>query len=281
VKRNSNQEGEGTMQLRQVLVLAILVGLAGFGTTSAAEKKWTHNAEVSWVQTSGNSESSTIGLADTSERKWEAALLTLKAKGIRVNTTTISYVDDGTNAFRVKNTEKTAENYLLSARYQRDITERLFWYAGAGWERNIFAGIDSRYVGAAGVGNIWWDREDLKFRSDYGLSYTQQDDVVEVPGRDPSFFGVRGSWDYFNKWGKNVDYVNEFDIYLNMETSKDWRAAMINAVTVTMTDRLALKVSLTWLYQNDPAFTETVPNQIPIQLENLDSIFVTSLVITF
>ena len=149
------------------------------------------------------------------------------------------------------------------------------------WQRNRFAGIDNRYVGAAGVGNIWWDREDLKFRSDYGLSYTQQTDVVEVPGRDPSFFGIRGSWDYLNRWGKNVDYVNEFDLYLNMETSKDWRASMLNSVAVTMTDNLALKVSLLWLYQNDPAYTLTSPPEVPVQLENLDTIFTTSLVINF
>ena len=178
----------------------------------AAEKAWTHSAEVSWVQTAGNSQSSTIGLADTSKRKWEKALLTLKVGGIRVNTTTITYTNVGGVPQKNENSETTAENYYLSGRYEQDITEKLFWYAGAGWARNRFAGIDNRYVGAAGVGNIWWDREDLKFKSDYALSYTQQTDVVEVPGRDPSFFGIRGSWDYLNKFGKNVDYVNEFDL---------------------------------------------------------------------
>ena len=42
-----------------------------------------------------------------------------------------------------------------------------------------------------------------------------------------------------------------------------------------------LKVGLLWLYQNDPAYTLTAPPEVPVQLEKLDSIFTTSLVITF
>jgi hypothetical protein len=69
---------------------------------------------------------------------------------------------------------------------------------------------------------------------------------------------------------------------------------MVNSVAVTMSDRLALKISLQWLYDNEPSF-EAVPlfdmdpsipgavllGQVPRQLDNLDTIFTTSLVINF
>ena len=51
--------------------------------------------------------------------------------------------------------EKTAENYYLRGRYDRNITERFFWYGGVGWDRNEFAGIKNRMTVFGGVGNLW------------------------------------------------------------------------------------------------------------------------------
>jgi hypothetical protein len=69
---------------------------------------------------------------------------------------------------------------------------------------------------------------------------------------------------------------------------------MINSVSVTMSEHLALKVSLQWLYQNDPALEKVelfAPGDPPtpfdpklfvaVPVENLDSIFTASLVVNF
>ena len=39
-----------------------------------------------------------------------------------------------------------------AAKYRRGVTERFYWYAGAAWFQNFFAGIDDRYIVGAGVG---------------------------------------------------------------------------------------------------------------------------------
>ena len=70
--------------------------------------------------------------------------------------------------------------------------------------------------------------------------------------------------------------VNEFD---------DFRADMINWVSVAMSKRLALKVSLQTLYDNEPALVRIPLNAgattVEIPVEDLDNILTASLVVNF
>ena len=64
---------------------------------------------------------------------------------------------------------------------------------------------------------------------------------------------------------------------------------MVNSLQVAMSSNLALKVSLQWLYDNMPSFTEATdpggllaPGQVAlVELEKLDTIFTLSLVVNF
>jgi hypothetical protein len=106
--------------------------------------------------------------------------------------------------------------------------------------------------------------------------------------------GLRVTSKYEHKFGETTTYWNETILDENLDETSDYRVNMINSVAVTMSDRLALKVSLQWLYDNEPAF-EDVPvfdmdpsipgavllGQVPRQLDELDTIFTTSLVVNF
>ena len=82
---------------------------------------------------------------------------------------------------------------------------------------------------------------------------------------------------------------NDFIVDYGLNESDNWRADMINSLTVAMSKTLALKVGLTWIYQNEPAFTQVtlvgpgVPDgtTVPVQVDELDTIFTTSLVVSF
>ena len=253
------------------------------------DEKWHDAAEFSFVATSGNSETTTLGLKNKLWRKWSRNAFELNAGAVRSEGTTNRRAEGTVDDFDVEeDSEKTAESYYLNGRYDRSITDRFFWFGTAGWDRNTFAGIDNRYAVAAGVGNIWDTPDTIKFRTDYALSYTDQEDVVEVPGIDNTFMGVRVSWNYWHKFGAVTEYVNEFIGDENLEETTDWRLNMINSVTVALSGRLALKVSLQWLYDHQPAF-ETLPLfdgtgaptgvTVISELDELDSIFTSSLVL--
>ncbi len=279
---------------------AFILMLGGAAPAAAEEEKklgWSDVADFSLVATSGNSETETLGFKNKLLRRWQNAAFELNAGGIRAESTTRdSFVvrDSGdTSSGPLEKTQKTAENYYLNGKYGRTLTERLFWFVGAGWDRNEFAGIKNRYSGSGGVGNIWVDKEKVRWRTDYSLTYTDQEDVVTNPNVDETFAGLRVSSTYKNQFGKTTTYGNDTILDENLDETEDFRADMINWVTVTMSERLALKVSLQWLYDNMPSFEEfdvfIIPNEPPgspdgtatRELDELDTIFTTSLVVNF
>jgi len=290
---------------RTAVLLAVLLAAATFAPAQeeeeTTEKPWTNGTELSWVATSGNSDTSTIGFKNNFDYNWTKAKYELRASFVRAESPQSDpvAVEDpaGGDPFLVyAPLQVTVENYYIRNKYARQISEKFFWNVGADWERNVPAGVKNRYIAYAGVGNLWWTRDDLKFRTDYSLTYTSQEDVIEVPGEDKDFAGARFGWGYLNKWGKVTTYTNDFIVDFNFETSENWRFNMVQGLAVAMSQKLALKVSLEWQYQNDPPigvanvwdvdpFQNDNAQQTgvawPYQLKKLDTIFTTSLVINF
>jgi hypothetical protein len=227
-----------------VIVMGVMAAALApiFGEETPATG-WSDSAEFSYVATAGNSEASTLGFKNKLRRAWERSSFELNAGGIRVETTTVErFAVDvmGVPVLFEKTTEEiTAENYYLNGRFNRKLTERFFWYAGAGWDRNEPSGIENRYSGVGGIGNVWVDREDVKFRTDYGVTYTKQEDVVENAEVDDAFMGLRVTSKYEHKFGETTTYWNETILDENLDETSDYRVNMINSVAVTMSDRLA------------------------------------------
>ncbi len=256
---------------------------------AAAPHAWTDAAELAYVVTSGNSQSSTLGFKNTLIWKVAPSTFELKLGGVSVETTTVDRtVVVGPAVTELETTSKTAENYFLTGRYDHALSPKSFWFVGGGWEQNRPAGLDSRYSGFGGVGNIWHDSDHIKFRTDYALTFTKQEDVAPNPAVDDSFVGLRFSWKYEHKFNEATTYGNETALDENLAETSDWRGDMINWITVAMTRRVALKVSLRWQYDNEPSFTSIADplDLLPpagatafFQLDNLDTIFTTALVI--
>jgi putative salt-induced outer membrane protein YdiY len=248
---------------------------------------WSDTGEFSYVMTSGNSETSTLGLKNLLKRTFDSSSFEIRAGAIRAETTTKTrIVVAGPAVQEDSSTATSAENYYLNGRFDRKISEKFFWYGGVGWDRNQFAGIDNRYAVMGGVGNIWSNTDTLKFRTDYALTYTKEEDVVPNPDVKDKFGGVRFSWNYLHKFGDSTTYGNDFIVDENLNDTQDYRGDMTNWVAVAMSKRLALKVSLQWLYDHQPALVEVtdpngvLPSQL-VPLETLDTIFTTSLVVKF
>lgn len=257
------------------------------------ETGWTDTAEFSFVATDGNSESTSFGFKNTAVRGWEKATLTIRASGIRVESEDGDPIAVGTpGSFQVIDppTSVKTENYALNGRYDREISERLFWFAGVGWDRNEPAGIENRYIAEGGVGNVWRDDERIRFKTNYGVTYTKQDEVDPSPGFDDTFFGARGAWDYLHRLTDTTTYTNVLVVDLNLDETDDWRADMQNGLAVAMSERLSLKVGLQLLYDNEPSFEQlalfdsvggTQIGTVLARLDELDTIVTASLVMDF
>jgi putative salt-induced outer membrane protein YdiY len=273
----------------------LLLPAASFAEEEEEEQLgWSAKAELSYVRAFGNAKADTLGLKSTAIQEWAHASLTLKANGLRAESSEVRRVAVGDPESFVVSEESfsqlTAENYLLSGTFDRTVSERFFWKAGASWERNRFKGIDNRYLGLVGLGHTWLDRERLKLKTGYSVTLTRQEDVSPVPDADPSFVGAQLTWDFSWRFSDSATLQSELAFDANLERTKDFRADTTNSVLVTMAKRLALKASLQWLYQNAPALT-SVPLENPagvdtghevlVPLKKLDTTFTTSIVVDF
>ncbi len=251
---------------------------------------WEGSAELSAVMTSGNAESESFGLRTQWIRKKQASTLTLEASGLRAESTTTRRFGVGVpgdfRVVEVSTTELTAENYSIRGRRDRSLGEHVFWFVGGGWDRNTFAGIDNRYLGTVGAGHRWIDTETASFSTTYGLTYTRQEEVV---GASQSFAGLRLGYEY----GRQVTATTKVGSVLvadgNLDQTSDYRLDFSNWVKVAMSDRLALKVSLQALYDNQPSLVELplvdamdLPTgTVTAPLDELDLLWTAALVVNF
>ena len=289
---------------RKILGAAAVLAAVPFLTSTTAMGQdettgWKDTAEFSLVMTGGNTETSALGLKNKLWKRWDKSAFELNAGAIKVETTTVTKTAIGTTTVfsidEVSSTEKTAENYYLNGRYDRMIHERFFWFVGAGWDRNEFAGIENRYTGYAGVGNIWVQKEKIFWSTDYSASITKQDDVTPDPAIDDTYPGLRLSSAFKYDFGKNASYGNDTIVDVNLNETEDLRVDMTNWLAVSMSEHLALKLSLQVLYDNLPALEAVtllefdgltgtfidMGNTVPAELDELDTILTASLVINF
>ncbi len=275
--------------LAAALLASAVLATAPAVAEEEAEPKlgWFNVAEFSLLASSGNSEVQTLSLRDTATLFFEGASFEIAAGGVRAESTTVSRFAVGTPTdFTVREASDralTAENYFLRGRYDRKVSERLYWFSGLGWDKNEFAGIASRLGVFGGVGHLWFEREDARLRTDYGVTYTDQEDVSGATSR---FAGLRLAYDYWRQLNTATGLSSTLAIDENLNQTDDYRADFVNSVSVTMSDRLALKVSLQLLFDNRPALAE-IPliqgdfldgSRVLVELDNLDSVLTVSLV---
>ena len=251
------------------------------------------NADLSYVLTSGNSSSSSLGFKGDITRRWGKHSLGFAAGGIRASSSSADsrYAVGTPDDFevRVPDADTTAESYYGRGRYDYKLSDRVFYTAGAGWERNRFSGIDNRWVADTGIGYIFLNNERTSFRGTAGVTWTNEDYTIE-DGRDGSFFGARLGWDFRQKLFENTTFTHTLIADENLEETDDLRVDAQFGLHVAMSSTLGLKVNWRLLWDNLPALSEVPlvgPGGVPTGLtvvapyKELDQGFSVSLVFSF
>ena len=259
-----------------------------------ALQRWVLEGELTSVLSRGNSENLALGLGATARRRWERDALRFEMGWVQVETGRITVRAVGTpDDFEVQrdvDREKTAESVSARGRYDRRLTERVFMYGGVDWLRNTFAGIDSRTLLALGGGNTWVDGDRTRFATDYALTYTFEEVVVENPFTDSDFAGVRLGYELWREVSDNTVFESGLIADLNLKETEDRRVDLDNSLTVDVNDAIALKPSLRFSWRNLPALRD-VPlfttggadtgTVVTAPLKKLDTLFRLALVLNF
>lgn len=243
-----------------MIIIGLGITLPRFIAAQDAEPptSWTDIAELSFVLTSGNSESNSFGARNKLTRDFDSSELSLDAGGIRVESGTITRTAIGTGQtdFRVldqTDRETTAENYFAQLRLDKQLSERAYVYTSGGWIRNRFAGVDNRWTGAAGYGINLVANDRSAFAVDLGATVTSED---RISGATESFVGLRLTWNYTYQVTQTTEFASHLTLDENISDTDDLRADFDNSIGVAISSVLALKAGVKLLFDNQPALEE-------------------------
>jgi putative salt-induced outer membrane protein YdiY len=276
-----------------VALSGVAVAAPGVAQTEQDRPDWQFTGRLSTVFASGNSESSTFGIGATLRRVGGNHDLKFETGGVRTESARTTRRAVGTiGDFDVEEDtqwRKTAEAVFARVRYGREINGGFLFFTGIDWLRNTFAGIDSRLLVATGAGNVWANSEEFRLKTDYGVTYTFQSDVVENPFLRSKFPGLRFSWDAMRRLTETAHIESVLVTDLNIENTDDVRADFTNGLTLAINSALALKPSVQLQWRNEPALTEIelfapdgalTGEKVRVPLDKFDTFVTIALVVT-
>ena len=266
--------------------VALGLALVMAGTSSAhdpappPEKNWSNKTEFGLTTTTGNSETLNVSFANEYKRLWERSELIVDAAALRSETTSVERTAVGGALVVTETDEVSAESYLLGAKYRHDITERLMWYVNGSWTRILQAGVDNRYRTGAGLGYAFLQGGPHTLVGELGGDYTDEE---FVDGASDSFANARAFLGYDWAISPNSAFSSDLEGLENLDESDDWRVNWISSITSSLSTRVALKVSYTVLYDNQPVVQvlDVGPPVVAFEFDEMDTILTASVVLNF
>ncbi len=285
--------------MRNSLLVTFLfvLGFAPEAHTQIEETKdekaanWSNVAGASFVLTSGNALTSSMALDNQTTYTLDNSELQVSLGALRTRTAAERFAVGTQDNFEAINDPKRVldnERYYVLGKYQRNISENFFWMTGAGWDRDMNAGIHDREVLFLGVGNTWTNTEETKLKTEYAVTFTRRIDALPDPLRNEKFSEIRLALDYFQLVRGNNQFEIDFVYFLNVNQVNDFRFDSTNLFTSKFSSMFALRVSLQFLFQNLPALEQLDLFNLQrvslgtavVRKRKLDSIFKFSFVIT-
>jgi len=280
---------------RTIGALFLLIAIAHGARSAYAPPPpgWYSKSGLSFVMTTGNSGTSTLGAKLEVKRLWPKATFALNGSVVRaeasepsrraVGRPTDFQVEDGPSVVK-------AAKYDANTTFDRRVTDRLAWQVGGAFERDRFSGLKSRTLGVAGISYLLANRKDFTLKSALGATITHQNEVVDDPTTKDTFVGLRLAVDTERKFGASTTYVGGLAVDESLEDTADARVRFANALAVAMNRRLALQVGLLLLYDHQPSLVllplfdgsgVATGLTVPARAATLDTTFTVSIVVSF
>jgi len=235
--------------LTTLIVLLMMVSVS-----HAQEKRVSDEAELSFVDTGGNTDVTTLSaknllkykFSEKIEGGWKVGALYGKSDG-----------------------EKNAESYFMDLRLDYLFTKKLYGAALTGWLRDEFSGIDSRYDMGIAAGYKFLTGPKHGLVGEAGLNYVKEEytddtDKDYLEGR--AFAGYSYSFSEKNKFSQSLEYLYDFDDSGNYGLKSE--TALISALTGV----ISLKAGYEIKYDGQP---------VPSTLDKTDTTLSLALVANF
>jgi len=248
--------------LRHITLLAVAAAscAAHAQVTLKPDGKWRYLLTAGANATSGNSDTTQFNATGEAAKVTDHDKLAFRAQG---------------NYGKVNGTTST-QRYLAGGQYNRDISQRSFYFGSADFLRDRPANIANRYSLAGGVGRHMIRSDNLTFDISVGLGRTQDDYVapVSVLGQTRNSYGRTElvlAEESSHQLTGTTKLRQKFTLYPNLTDTGAYRALLDAGISVAMTNTLSLTAGVNYRYDSDPG----------AGLKNGDASFVTGVSLRF
>ena len=224
--------------------------LAIFASTSYALDVDKH-LELSYVQTSGNSNTSTFST------KVEASTALSDKSNFRAK---------GNILYSENDNDSSANKYDIELDYNYMLSEKIYSYFGVNYLKDQFSDYDYRLNAGPGLGYKLLDDKEQTIDLQGGLDYAldQYSDGIK-----DEYVATRAEVNYRYKNNENLKFKQMFNYLVSLEDNNKYFMASDTSLGVKMTDNLSLGVSYRIDYVNQTS------------KEHADRKLLTSLIIDF
>lgn len=239
------------MKKKSILVFFLSIFISA-NVFAQKNKTWEDEAEVSFVQTTGNTETKNLSLSnlltyvphERLQASWEAKAL---------------YSENDGN--------KTAERYFTELRSDYSLSKRSYVAFMLAWTQDEFSGIDnSYYLGPTfGYKILNGPKHYLKFEPGLEYNYEEYTDYT-----DESYFRARTFAEYTYELTEKTRFTQSLKYLQDLQEDENYNIVSNTAVITSLTDILSMKTNYEVKYDNSP---------IPADLEETDTTLSVTLVI--
>ena len=218
------------------ILLALQLATLALGAAAQEPKPWKDAAELSYVQTAGNSKTSTLSAKNLFNYDWARSALEVGAGGL------------GTESRGTV----TAEQYNAYQKMSLKLEGKNYAFERTGWDKNRFAGIQDRWDVALGVGRHLLDSAGDKLFAEAGGGYIWEDRLPGAGGNQ-SFGTYRGYAKYLRTLSPTASASQDLEYLGNLKDSRGYRMNAETALVASISTHFSLKASHVWKFSNLPA----------------------------
>lgn len=248
------------------LSLAVAASLLLTQAANAQEEDpnaWQTHTELSYINTQGNSDTSSFALESKAKKAWDAHALRAMLAAY--------YSED--NGVESKNKWQTEINYDYS------FSKRLSFNYLVGYIDDKFSGFDFQFYTGPGVGFKAINTKDHKLNTQANILYAIDDiedsidavTLLVVNGPIERYASWKAGMDYSWQIVKSTKFTQDLTVRGSMEEAQNYFATSKTAIATKINSSLSLGVSYKVDYVNQP----------PADKEYTDRTFMTSLIIDY
>jgi putative salt-induced outer membrane protein len=224
------------------IILISVFSASSIGFTEDKKKPWNNQAELSFVSTSGNSDTENLSIKNKFEfQSSEKIKLVWKVSALRGEADGVS----------------SSESYATSLRGDYKYSEPIFIFLDTGWEQDKFAGTKSKINVGPGVGYKLLTGPKHTLTTEAGGNYVTE---KNTDGTDNSYANGRLFSEYGYQFNKDSKFAQTLEYLHDFDNSSNYNANSETSVTTAFTDIFSIKIGYTVKYDNEPlssAFTKT------------------------